>query len=162
MVLHRCNIRGLNRMLSVVHIAGLSGRRPEFRFSSAWEVVLLEVLQLMNQCRNLVTLLFMGQTAFWVCAHSGLICLNAVVTPILHFSPRIQSNTFFLTIFDAVMDTTFGAVLPACMLAEVATWFVTDSEMEMATHRSPRAIQKLIQASMIARGLWALVEKSLR
>ena len=89
------------------------------------KVAFLEVLQLVNQARWLVRLLRLGQPARWIGVYSLLICLNAVITPMLHFSERIQRNTFFLTLFDAVMDAIFGAVLPACMVAEVGFQYLT-------------------------------------
>ena len=42
---------------------------------------------------------------------------------------KVQHNTFFLTIFDAFVDTTFGAVLPACMVAEAAVDFWVDVDI---------------------------------
>ncbi|CAE6970309.1 inlI [Symbiodinium natans] len=111
------------------------------------KVALLEVLQLFNQGRTLRRLLFVGQGAFWVRAYSALICANAVVTPLLHFSPRVQHNTFFLTIFDAFVDTTFGAVLPACMVAEAAVDFWVDVDIVYIGEK------KLVQAFLIGQGL---------
>ena len=54
---------------------------------------MLEVLQLVNQGRNLARLLFLGQASGWIIACSMLICVNAVVTPLLHFSQKLGWNS---------------------------------------------------------------------
>ncbi|CAE7906728.1 shoc2, partial [Symbiodinium microadriaticum] len=113
------------------------------------KVAFFELLQLFNQARNLVRLLFIGQAAFWLCAYSGLICLNAVVTPILHFSPRVQNNTFFLILFDALIDTTFGAFLPACMVVEVTfQWLGANVDDRIFMDR-----RKIVQALLVGRSI---------
>ncbi|OLQ08186.1 Internalin-I [Symbiodinium microadriaticum] len=73
-------------------LRGLPGFFEAYRF-------LHKVLQLLNQIVGLRRLLYLGQANLWIC---------------------VQRNTFFLVLFDAFVDAMFGAVLPACMVAEVA------------------------------------------
>ena len=110
---------------------------------------MLEILQLINQSKRLMNLLYLGQAFIWICIYSLLICLNALVTPVLHFSPRVQNNTFFLVLFDAAMDTTFGAVLPVLMVTNVTiTYLTTDLDMV-----PDDANAECVQAFLIGKGL---------
>ena len=103
----------------------------------------------MNQAKVLVNLLYLGQGLFWISVYSFLICVNALVTPVLHFSPRVQNNTFFLVLFDSFMDTVFGAVLPVCMVAHVAVTYLT-TELDMTPND---ANEEFVQAFLVGKGL---------
>ncbi|CAE7829051.1 inlI, partial [Symbiodinium microadriaticum] len=94
----------------------------------------LEVLQLLNQIVGLRRLLYLGQANLWICSYAILICLNSVVTPLLHLSSSVQRNTFFLVLFDAFVDAMFGAVLPACMVAEVAYKYQMGIDFDFVPH----------------------------
>ncbi|OLQ07276.1 Internalin-I [Symbiodinium microadriaticum] len=142
--------------------ASAEAASDSFRWSGGWlkefkatgkyfhsKAVVLEILQLINQSKRLMNLLYMGQAFVWICVYSLLICLNALVTPVLHFSPRVQNNTFFLVLFDAAMDTTFGAVLPVLMVTNVTiTYLTTDLDMVPDDANAER-----VQAFLIGKGL---------
>ncbi|CAE7392084.1 inlI, partial [Symbiodinium sp. CCMP2456] len=104
----------------------------------------LEVLQLLNQIVGLRRLLYLGQANLWICSYAILICLNSVVTPLLHLSSSVQRNTFFLVLFDAFVDAMFGAVLPACMVAEVAYKYQMGIDFDFVPHDA-----KFVQAFLI-------------
>ncbi|CAE7255234.1 unnamed protein product [Symbiodinium sp. CCMP2592] len=115
-------------------------KRKHFHAKSAF----LEVLQLLNQIVGLRRLLHLGQANLWICSYAILICLNSVVTPLLHLSSSVQRNTFFLVLFDAFVDAMFGAVLPACMVAEVAYKYQMGIDFEFVPHDA-----KFVQAFLI-------------
>ncbi|CAJ1440696.1 unnamed protein product, partial [Effrenium voratum] len=105
-----------------------SGRSFAGRSLRSWglkyfhlKVAVLELVQLANQLLRLVTMLSLGQSRVWISVHAVLICINAFVSPRLHFSPEVQVNTFFMMLFSGFMSVTFGACLPCLMVAEV-TW----------------------------------------
>ena len=53
----------------------------------------------------------------------------------------MQRNTFFLVLFDAFVDAMFGAVLPACMVADALVAFALNPRALRPKTRNPMTFQ---------------------
>lgn len=84
------------------------------------KAALLKTLQILNMSLRLWEYVFTGQSVSWVYFQGLLVLVNGVFSPYLLLSTKPELHTIGLLIFDVLLDTTYGSIMPISMVTSDA------------------------------------------